>query len=609
MTESQFIEQNEADWKELEVLLRRNQKDAEQLHRLFVKVSSDLSYARTFYPNRSVRLYLNNLTQRVLDTMRIKEDKFSLRQIVNFFKHILPQEIYNSRHALLVSLGVFIIALSIGAISSAYNEDFPRLILGDDYINMTEDNIEKGDPMAVYKDERKLNMFFGITTNNIQVSFFAFVLGFFGSIGTIIVLLSNGIMIGAFQYFFYSKGLFWTSFLTIWIHGTIEISAIIIAGGAGIVLGSGLLFPKTYERTTSLQVSALRALRIILGVIPLFVMAGILESYVTRQTELLDAVKAGIIIVSLLFVLTMWVLYPLYYNYKLKQEAIDYTIIPQHNDRRHVDPISYRTTSQVIADAFLQFRILLGKNFKGIIIPGTLSLIPFLYVYVRFISEIDFSEFKYYSFTRFKDGGIFMFAIYVILASYCITILKMNMNDKNLSIQNILKYLKQYFLKIMASVLIVFTPLYFIPTPFNFISLAVLSPAFLVIMIENTTNENDSTIDRSMIKAFKLSFTSWLNYIVIYILIIGICILILLLSSSSLFNYLSNFVEWHHVFADARVSKIFVDHIIKWCLFLLCFPIVYYLLSNCYDAIRTRNEALDLKDRLKSFGQQSPLFE
>ena len=77
---------------------------------------------------------------------------------------------------------------------------------------MTEENIEKGDPMAVYKDERKLGMFFGITTNNIRVSFLAFVLGFFGSVGTIIVLLQNGIMLGSFQYFFYSKGLFWTSF-------------------------------------------------------------------------------------------------------------------------------------------------------------------------------------------------------------------------------------------------------------------------------------------------------------------------------------------------------------------------------------------------------------
>jgi len=275
LTESKFIEQNEPHWKELEQLLESNHKDADKLNRLFVKISSDLSYARTFYPNRSVRLYLNNLTQRVFDTMRVKEDRFSFKQIIHFFKHILPQEIYRSRKALLVSFTVFVAAVAIGVVSTSNNEDFPRQILGDRYVDMTEDNIAAGDPMAVYKDERKLNMFFGITTRNIRVSFLAFVLGFLGSIGTVVVLLQNGIMLGSFQYFFYSKGLFWTSFLTIWIHGTIEISAIIIAGGAGIVIGNGLLFPKSYKRTTALQVSALRALRLILGALPLFVIAGL----------------------------------------------------------------------------------------------------------------------------------------------------------------------------------------------------------------------------------------------------------------------------------------------------------------------------------------------
>lgn len=170
MTESQFIKKNQKDWLELEGLLKSSAVDADKLNRLFVKVSSDLSYARTFYPNRSVRLYLNNLTQSVFDTMRVKEDKFSYKQIIHFFSHILPQEIYNSRKALIVSLFFFALAMAIGVISTVHDEEFTRLILGDSYVDMTERNIAKGDPMAVYKDERKLGMFFGITTNNIRVA-------------------------------------------------------------------------------------------------------------------------------------------------------------------------------------------------------------------------------------------------------------------------------------------------------------------------------------------------------------------------------------------------------------------------------------------------------
>ena len=152
MTESQFINKNRQYWKELEALLLKDKPDPDHLNRLFVKVSSDLSYARTFFPNRSVRLYLNNLTQSVFDTMRVKEDKFSLKQIKLFFSDILPQEIYNSRKSLLISLATFVIAVSIGVISSYHDEDFPTLILGQSYISMTESNIEDGDPMAVYKD-------------------------------------------------------------------------------------------------------------------------------------------------------------------------------------------------------------------------------------------------------------------------------------------------------------------------------------------------------------------------------------------------------------------------------------------------------------------------
>ena len=73
-----------------------------------------------------------------------------------------------------------------------------------------------------------MNMFLGITINNIRVSLMAFVLGIFLGIGTLFLIMRNAIMLGAFQYFFYDKGVLWESVRTIWIHGTIEISVIII---------------------------------------------------------------------------------------------------------------------------------------------------------------------------------------------------------------------------------------------------------------------------------------------------------------------------------------------------------------------------------------------
>jgi len=357
LTETQFIEQNKEKWQELESLLTRKDKDPDLLHSLFVKVSSDLAYASTFYPKRSVRAYLNQLTQQVFDSMENKKTEWSLDGIKNFFSDILPTEMYRSRKALLSSFLIFGVALLIGIVSSANNPDFCAVILGDGYVAMTEENINNGDPMAVYKSSEQSDMFFHITVNNVRVAFLCFIMGIIGTLGTIIILLYNGIMVGAFQYFFYAKGLFVESFLTIWIHGTIEISAIIIAGAAGIVLGNGLLFPKTYTRATSLQISAKRAIRIVLGTVPLFIIAGFLESFVTRLTDLPMIVKILIIGISLAFVLGLYVIYPWWYHKHILADKGPQEIVPDKVEALDFQRDKLRSFGENLALAFSQFSI------------------------------------------------------------------------------------------------------------------------------------------------------------------------------------------------------------------------------------------------------------
>ena len=80
-------------------------------------------------------------------------------------------------------------------------------------------------------------------------------------------------MLGSFQYFFFSKGLGFQSVLVIWIHGTLEISAIVLAGAAGLILGNSFLFPKTYTRMASIQKGAKDGLKIVIGLIPIFIVA------------------------------------------------------------------------------------------------------------------------------------------------------------------------------------------------------------------------------------------------------------------------------------------------------------------------------------------------
>jgi uncharacterized membrane protein SpoIIM required for sporulation len=212
---------------------------------------------------------------------------------------------------MLIAVIVFCIAVFIGGLSSAYDAGFVRLILGDSYVNMTLENIRHGDPMAVYKSGKELDMFLGITLNNVRVSFMAFVLGIFFSFGTGYVLFQNGIMLGAFQYLFFERGLLWSSMLVVYIHGALELSAIVIAGGAGFVLGNSLLFPGTYTRYESFLRGVRQGVRLVVGLLPIFLVAGFLEGFVTRYTDMPAWLSLAIILSSFGFIVWYFIWYPI----------------------------------------------------------------------------------------------------------------------------------------------------------------------------------------------------------------------------------------------------------------------------------------------------------
>ena len=123
-------------------------------------------------------------------------------------------------------------------------------------------------------------------------------------------MFRTGIMLGSFQYFFYHYDVLWASVLTIWIHGTLEISAIIVAGAAGFVMAQGLLFPGTYSRADAFRQSARDGLKMAIGLVPIFVVAGFLEGFVTRHTEMPVAASLAIIGISAAFIGWYFGLYP-----------------------------------------------------------------------------------------------------------------------------------------------------------------------------------------------------------------------------------------------------------------------------------------------------------
>ena len=312
MKEVVFIRQNIEKWRQTEQTVEHvGEASPDALADAYIDVTSDLAFAQTHYPDSRITLYLNNLASALHNELyKNKREKWS--RIVTFWTREMPDTIWEARRELLSSFLLVLASALIGVLSQWLDADFARFVMGDHYVEMTLDNIASGHPMGVYNSSEGTLMFVGITTNNVQVSFLVFALGALTSFASGWILFQNGLMMGTFQTFFAQHGLLWPSFLAIWLHGTLEISAIIVAGAAGLAMGNSLLFPGTYSRLTAFRRGAKRGLRIVIGTVPIFIAAAFIESFMTRHVEWPDDMRLTIILLSAAFI----TYYYLYLPYK-----------------------------------------------------------------------------------------------------------------------------------------------------------------------------------------------------------------------------------------------------------------------------------------------------
>lgn len=310
MKEVTFIRRNLEKWKKTEKVVEQAGKlSPDRLADAYTEITADLAFSQTHFPYSRITIYLNNLASALHNEIyRSKREKWS--RILTFWSVEVPLTMHDARRELLTSFLIFIISAGIGIVSTINDPEFVRLILGNGYVDMTLDNIARGEPMAVYNGGSETAMFLGITFNNIMVSFYCFAMGVLTSFGTGYVLFSNGVMVGAFQTFFAQQGLLGESMLAIWLHGTLEISAIIVAGAAGLAIGNGWLFPGTYSRMESFRRGAKRGLKVVVGTVPIFIFAGFIEGFLTRHTEYPGLLRLGIILLSLTFVLFYYIYLP-----------------------------------------------------------------------------------------------------------------------------------------------------------------------------------------------------------------------------------------------------------------------------------------------------------
>ncbi len=190
---------------------------------------------------------------------------------------------FQYRRYLIYAFLFFVLFTSIGVLSAIYDKDFVNIILGESYVNETIENIKKGNAVGVYQSGSTWGSTIGIIFNNIGVGAKLFIYGIFGGVGTLYALLSNSIMLGAFQYFFYDYGALKESARGIWLHGVFEIFAMVVEAMCGLILGASILFPKTLSRFNSFKNGFKDSFKIFLSTIPFTICAGIIEGYITRH--------------------------------------------------------------------------------------------------------------------------------------------------------------------------------------------------------------------------------------------------------------------------------------------------------------------------------------
>jgi uncharacterized membrane protein SpoIIM required for sporulation len=590
MKENKFIHQNKQKWLNFEQGLKNKSSDVEDWSRFFIQLSDDLSYARTHYPNRSVRVYLNSLMQLVFHKV-IRKRRFSPRAVKEFWTREIPFIFYSVRKELLLSFIIFSSAILIGAVSTHYDIDFPRAILGDDYVDMTIQNIKNGDPMGVYKHGNTFTHFLMLTYNNLMVACITFVLGITAGLGTAVYLTYNGIMLGAFQYFFFKYGVLKVSLLTVWMHGSLEISAIVIAGAAGFTLTKGLLFPGTYTRAQALRIHGVNAAGTMVGTIPLFIAAGFIEIFITRFTDWDEWLRAIFIIACLVFVMYYVIILPRKKFKGVTESPLNTLSRPQAEQEFTVVLTEIKPNGKILEEVFGVFR----RSMKMILRVSAVLALLFTFTLMVFDASLLGKE--------LKEEGLYLFVslfnpadnhllqcIFFSLALAVLSVLSArwirNNYDMPLWEDLFSAKLPLRFLVFFAGSLVIFAD-----TRFNALFFMLIeSLLLLMICVRNEENIGLLTSSGRALSLFSSSFVSYTGLVVVCIIIGSISYLVL---NSTVVYTLIWFISWNMMVTAGTMTyvtlliAVFINTFIVMCVFaFLCisFQLFYFSASEAMHA-------------------------
>jgi uncharacterized membrane protein SpoIIM required for sporulation len=282
------METQQRQWQELARILDKVDRQglrglqAEELidlGRLYRRAAADLARARTAGLDPRQIQQLNGLVGRAYAHVYTTETR-GAGSVAAFFTREFPQSVRRCLPFIGTAFAVFFVASLLGLLATYQNPHAPDALLGPGWGAVVESIAQRhtGTKDWLPGEERPLASSM-IMTNNIYVSILAFTLGIFGCLGTLFLMFHNGLMMGAVAAGVDQRGVglgFWAFVAP---HGSLELPAIFIAGGAGLLLGYALINPGELSRRIALQQAGGEAVKLILGVAAMLVVAGIIEGF------------------------------------------------------------------------------------------------------------------------------------------------------------------------------------------------------------------------------------------------------------------------------------------------------------------------------------------
>jgi uncharacterized membrane protein SpoIIM required for sporulation len=291
---ARWLEKHGPHWKRLEELLGHAgragasalaHRELQELALLYRQAASDLSVVREDATSGRVTLYLNQLLGRAHNIIYMSRKPHS-RGLRPFFLETFPEIFHETFSYTFAAFVIFLGAAVAGVLMCMANPGFERYLLGPDMMDtiaqhkMWTHSIVSVKPLASSQ----------IMTNNISVSLVTFALGITAGIGTVWMLIFNGLLFGVVNAACWDAHMCLMLWSFVAPHGVLELPAIFIAGGAGLLLARGMLFPGHLPHGASIELAGAKAVRLVLGMLPILVLAGIVEGFIS-PSDLNPALK------------------------------------------------------------------------------------------------------------------------------------------------------------------------------------------------------------------------------------------------------------------------------------------------------------------------------